>query len=273
MTIPGDDGKRRPLATVVEPLTCAAEWDATLLNVENTHFVWVGPLRIDHAQEVAAGMSLLAPGDVAPGDAAQLNWVKMASIVHAMGERFAETQGTTLGRLAADYQLAEDVNAAKKLSLPERTRGTIEIDLRDLLTEAFVTKALRELEEERFARRRRPAPYLVRVEPSRLGTSFHALCSGGQLRGADWIDSVFGEPLNQTITISQDGVCMSGLILRPHADTKGTAYILASYTRSSARRKGMQRLLVGVLERELRPARMWCARPTRRPRRTACNSA
>ena len=48
-----------------------------------------------------------------------------------MGERFAETQGTTLGRLAADYQLAEDVNAAKKLSLPERTRGTIEIDLRD----------------------------------------------------------------------------------------------------------------------------------------------
>ena len=256
VTIPGDDGKRRPLATVVEPLTCAAEWDATLLNVENTHFVWVGPLRIDHAQEVAAGMSLLAPGDVAPGDAAQLNWVKMASIVHAMGERFAETQGTTLGRLAADYQLAEDVNAAKKLSLPERTRGTIEIDLRDLLTEAFVTKALRELEEERFARRRRPAPYLVRVEPSRLGTSFHALCSGGQLRGADWIDSVFGEPLNQTITISQDGVCMSGLILRPHADTKGTAYILASYTRSSARRKGMQRLLVGVLERELRPARM-----------------
>ena len=28
---------------------------------------------------------------------------------------------------------------------------------------------------------------------------------------------LFGEPLNKTITISQDGVCTSGLIVRPHA--------------------------------------------------------
>jgi hypothetical protein len=133
---------------------------------------------------------------------------------------------------------------------------TVLIGLHTLLGEAFVTAALRRLEEARVANRRQPAAYVIRIESSRLYSSFYALCKGGQLRGADWLDEAFGDPLNTTITFSQGDLCLSGLIVRTQADHRGTAYILASYTRTSSRCMGMQRLLVGMLERELRPVRM-----------------
>ena len=57
-------------------------------------------------------------------------------------------------------------------------------------------------------------------------------------------------------TVVQGDNWLAGLLVRPSVGTTDTTYVVASYTHPKARCQGMQRMLLGMVERELRPLRL-----------------
>ena len=129
-------------------------------------------------------------------------------------------------------------------------------ELGTLLDEHFISHTLHQLHAQWAMARRQPAPYVVHMNSSSVDSRFYSMCSAGQLGKAPWLRDAFNDPCNVMFTVIQGDNWLAGLLVRPRVGARNTAYILASYTHPKARCQGLQRLLVGMVERELCPSRM-----------------
>ena len=129
-------------------------------------------------------------------------------------------------------------------------------ELGTLLHENFISPGLRLLHAQWASTRRQPSPYVVRMDASTVDSHFYSVCSNGQLGKAPWLRNAFADPCNIMFTVVQGDNWLAGLLVRPSVGTTDTTYVVASYTHPKARCQGMQRMLIGMVERELRPLRL-----------------
>jgi hypothetical protein len=103
---------------------------------------------------------------------------------------------------------------------------------------------------------RRPPSVEVVIQPVSLGSRFYHMCASGQLGEVSNLDSYFEQPANLELLLLVGGQLWAGLMLRPTASSDGMLYILFSYSHSSHRRLGLQRLLVNQAISHFKPSRI-----------------
>ena len=97
----------------------------------------------------------------------------------------------------------------------------------------------------------------MRRAPSHEHSAFCDQCKHGNLSGIGrQLRAHFTDGQNVAFTVEQGGVFLSGLLVRPAVDAERTAYILLSYTHVQWRQRGLQRLLLSVIEATLGASRL-----------------
>jgi ribosomal protein S18 acetylase RimI-like enzyme len=156
-----------------------------------------------------------------------------------------------------DEDEESEEHAAGDLLALLRAPGVSQISLDDLPGNVWVSAELRALDAQRFAVRRAPPPFMVRRAPSHEQSAFHDQCKHGNLSGMGrQLRAHFTDGQNVAFTVEQGGVFLSGLLVRPAVDAERTAYILLSYTHVQWRQRGLQRLLLSVIEATLGASRL-----------------
>ena len=189
-----------------------------------------------HRSPVAASSTASSPSAAGPAAAASLMEQVMDQV-----ERSFLGQGNVVAMMG-------DVSMA---GVASRT-----YELGALLHENFISKELSQLHAQWASIRRQPAPYVVCMDPSTIDSPFYGICNKGQLGKAPWLRHSFADPCNIMFNVVQGDDWLAGLLVRPCVGVPDTTYIIASYTHPRMRRQGMQRMLVGMVERELRPSRL-----------------